>query len=481
MFEIFPFSFIITYVMLKKLRSKKTAKKIWIALAVLILPAFILWGSGSLIHNNQTSAFTGQIFGRRIPFSEYKEALDAARNQAIIQLGEEFSEKDVNLDSLAWERLLLLYEAKNRKISVSDKEVIASIQGYPFFQRKGRFDSEIYSQMLRYVFHTQARVFEEQMRQGAVIGRLYKQVTDGVNLTDEQIREAYRKTNEQISLYYISGQYSDLEKGLAPADEEIREYFTKNPLKFKQPLSFNLEYISITTDDKGGESAQAKAKDMVHRLNKSADFAKLARDHNYSVKETGFFSQNDPVPGIGWSQEILKFISRAKTGELSQLTYMDKSYYVFRLKEKREPYIPDLAAIKDKVKAEFIKDESERIAREKIEKCIGLGSLDLEKSAAQFGLKSGSTGLFNYGSYIEGIGASDIFWEAAQKLKEGEFSGALYTPSGAYIIKLKSRTPIDESKFSAEKEEFAKKLLLQKKNEHFSAFMQELAKRAQLY
>ncbi len=476
--------------MLKQLRHKKTAKKIWITLAILILPAFILWGSGSLISNKEADTFAGQIFGRRIPFSEYKDALDAARNQAVIQFGEEFSEKDLNLKSLAWERLLLLYEAKKRKLSANDKEVIAAIESYPFFQRKGQFDNGIYSQMLQYVFHTQPRVFEEQARQNLIIGKLYTQATRSVKLADEETKEAYRKLYEQISLYYISGQYPDFIKDLNPSDEEVKEYFRKNSLRFKQPLSFNLEYISIETDGKDVKSAQENVKKIARQVNKKTDFAKIAKAYNYSLKETGFFGLDDPIPGIGWSPEILGSISKARAGELLPLTYMDKNYYILRLKERKDSYIPDFAAIKDTAKAEFIKDKAEGIAEDKIEKCfnklkedyqIKPGSLDFETIARQFGLKSGSTGLFRFGSYIEGIGASDAFWAGAQKLKEGEFSQALYTPSGVYIIKLKSRVPVDEKKFSQEKEEFAKTLLLQKKHEYFIVFMKGLAKRAQLF
>ena len=112
--------------MLKKLRKKKTAKKIWIILIVLIMPAFVLWGFGSFIRGKQDSPYLGIIFGRKISFLEYKDALDAVRNQAIIQFGDNFQEieKNLNLESQAWERLLLLAEAKKRKISASDREVI---------------------------------------------------------------------------------------------------------------------------------------------------------------------------------------------------------------------------------------------------------------------------------------------------------------------------------------------------------------------
>ena len=52
--------------MLKILRNKKTAKKVWIVLAIIIIPAFALWGFGSSSHSRQENATAGRIFGRRM-------------------------------------------------------------------------------------------------------------------------------------------------------------------------------------------------------------------------------------------------------------------------------------------------------------------------------------------------------------------------------------------------------------------------------
>lgn len=476
--------------MLKRLRHKKTSRKIWILLTILILPAFVLWGSGSLMRSKQEANFAGKIFGKKISLLEYRDALLAVRNQAIIQFGDNFSEiqKYLNLETQAWERLILLAEAKRRKININDKEVVELIQSYPFFQKNGHFDQAIYSSVLEYVFHTPARAFEEQTRGNLMLFKLYKELTDGVNLTDGEIRQGYRKNNEQISIYYIASLYSDLVKDITASEEEIKDYFTKNSFKFKQPLSFNIDYVSLALEDKDEKAIKDKIKRLLLRLNKKEDFIKVAKDFNLIVKETGLFRQTDAIPGIGWSTEILSLISKAKTGQFLPPIYLDKYYYIIRIKERREPYILDFQTIKDKVKEVFIENKSQKIAKGKIEDClkrlkelyeINPKSVVFDNIAKDFGLKSGSTNLFKYGSYIEGVGPSDNLWNAGQNLKEDEFSQVLEMPSGLYIIKLKSRVIIDEKKFDMEKSEFAKKLLLQKRQEYFMQFLEELKRRAQ--
>ena len=107
-----------------------------------------------------------------------------------------------------------------------------------------------------------------------------------------------------------------------------------------------------------------------------------------------------------------ELISKAKIGQYLPPIQMDKTYYLFRVKERKEPYIPDFDKIKDKVKEKFINNRAKEIAKTKIEECLEKLPADFDNIAKLFGLKSSSTGLFKYGSYIEGIGASDSFWIA---------------------------------------------------------------------
>jgi len=467
--------------MLKQLRNKKTAKKIWIALAVLIIPAFVLWGSGSLLRNKEESGIAGRIFGRRVSLLEYKDAYEAVKNMAIMQFGDNFSEirKYLNLENQAWERLILLYEAKRRRLNASDREIIELIESYPIFGRRGQFDNRVYAEMLRYALRTQPRIFEEQVRQNIMLSKLYRQVTEDVSVNDKEIREEYRRLNEEVSIYYIASVSADFVKDLNSSEEELRNYFAKNPLAFKQPLSFNLEYASADTEEKIKQAALF--------LQKNRNLDKAAAQAGLSLKETGFFAQTDPIPGIGWSPEIVILISKLKKGEVSGPLHLDKNYYILRLKDRKEAYVPDFNNIKEKVREVMVKDASAKKARARIQDCYkGLKELsaqdpkavDFNKAAREYGLKAGATGFFKYGSYIEGIGASDIFWLKAQELKENESSGVIEVPSGFYIVRLKAKNVMDEKRFESEKAEFGRKLLEQKKQEYFNRFFEDLKHKA---
>ncbi len=478
--------------MLKQLRDKKTSKKIWIGLALIVVPLFIFWGAGGIGKGSKKANIAGKLYGKPVSFQEYEDALIATRNQAVIQFGEMFSQmqKYMNMESQTWDRLILLHEAAKRKIRANDQDVIKLIKSYPFFQKKGVFDKALYKQMLQYYFHTPARAFEEETRQNIMIARLYDEITQPVKLTEEEIKNAYIKTNQEISVYYICSAPQEFTKYIQPNQDELKSYYDKNKLEFKQPLSFNLEYIILpfTADTK--TAVEEKINGIMPRIKAKEDLNKVAKDLKLEVKETGLFPQTGPIPGIGWPKELLELISRLKTNDYTQVFSIESNYYIFRIKERKESYVPDFEEIKDKVRDRLIKEESQNIAEGKIKEALTQAeteyktnpkSLDLSKIAKGLGLKYAETTPFKYGSYIEGIGSSDSFWDVADALEDNQPSKIIGMSSGFYIIKIKSRSKLDETKFKEEKAAFSEQLLNQKKQEAFLKFLEEAKKKAQIY
>ena len=163
---------------------------------------------------------------------------------------------------------------------------------------------------------------------------------------------------------------------------------------------------------------------------------------------------------------------------------MDNKYYFMRLKDRKEPNIPEFEKIKTKVKEVLIKERSEKTAKKRMEDALKSvkdpnTKADFNVIAKKLGLKTGSTDLFQSNSYIEGIGASDKLWLLGDKLKSEETSDIIDMPSGRYIVKVKQSLDIDDKKYNEEKEEFSQKLLSQKKQEAFSKFLEDLRRKAQ--
>lgn len=464
--------------MLQIFGNKERNKKILIGIFICILPGFLLWGTSSVMKSSKEAGeYKGvHIYGKKVSAEEYRSAMQASKIQAMMQFGENYSqiEKLLDMRNLAIERIVLSKEAAKRGIKIKDDEVRAAIAGNEAFLRKGAFDQNSYDYIMRYVLGIQPRTFEEITRQNLALSRLYETFTSAVTAAQDEIRAAYEKQNEQISVSYISALPGDFFGPAAPSESEMKDYFDKNKLEFKQPVSFNLEYLTLETEPQAVGASQI--------LEQKDGFDKVSGTMNIPVKETGFFPQGSPVPGIGWAPDLTEELLRVPKGTVLKIHQIDDKYYAFRVKEIQEPRIPEYETVTQKIKEILIGKKSKQLAKEKIDlasaKLKEQPGIDFDKLAQELGIKSSSTDPFKFGSYIQGIGASDDFFNEAKKLKDGEPSSAIEMPAGFYIIKVKDTVPVDEAVWEKEKESFSDKFLQQKKQEHFGQFIKDLKKKA---
>jgi parvulin-like peptidyl-prolyl isomerase len=163
------------------------------------------------------------------------------------------------------------------------------------------------------------------------------------------------------------------------------------------------------------------------------------------------------------------------------------SWYIVRLKERKEPYTPSFNEIIEKIKETYFKVKSRQLAKEAIDAALlKLKSLtdpresDFAQVAKALDLSSGVTELFKSASYIQGIGASDEFFSVIINLPPDKTSDIITIAEDFYLIKLKQQVPIDEEKFKQEKDAFSRQLTLKMKQMRFMEFLWELGKRAGL-
>lgn len=330
--------------MLKILRNKKIAKKIWIGLAVIIIPAFALWGFGGASRDRQEAPVAGKIFGKNISNLEFKSALLAVKTAALMQLGDRFSEfeKYLNLEGQARERLILLYEAKTRKIEVKDKEVVETIQNAPSFQDKNGFSNKLYQQALRYGLRLQPRIFEEQTRQNLILSKLYNQITQNIKLTDAQIREEYLKVNEELNIYYIASFFSDFAAKIKPSDKEITAFFEKNKAMFKEPpakdkparipelAEIKDQVKDALINEESKKIAENKIKECAEKLKKD-EFNQAAKTSGLKAGQTKFFNSSGQIENLGAAGIFWNAAKKLKDKEVSSILSNEKGYYIIKL------------------------------------------------------------------------------------------------------------------------------------------------------
>ena len=515
--------------LLKFFRKRKNMKRIMWGLAIIIIPAFVVWGSGSAGKNkNNKPDYAGKIFGKKIPYDLYYNMWNASRDYAIKSYGNNVPAEFI--DQMAWSRIMLIEEAKREKIAVTDKEVVEKLTSFPAFQKNGSFDKKLYKSMLQ----DTARSFEEKLRDDLSLSKLKDKITSNINVNDEDVKNEYKKKFEKIKSSYVLIPFSDSEKDVRYKDSDLKNFYGQNKETFKKSEQANIKYIGILyakfdnevtikdeqinrffeehitdfkkpaskenpiLDDADKNSIREKlslqrktslAEEVGYRILdqviQKKNLEEPSRDNSVEIKETGFFSANEDIPGIGWSYDFAKASFELKKNEISNvLVKTDKGLYIIQLKEKKEAYIPNYAEIEDTIKKAFIKEESIKLSQKKSEK-IYLDIINgaktnktLEYAAKKYNLQVKQTDFIARDGYIPEIGPAREFIETASSAKIGSILKPLKSLQGWVILEPLELKPIDEVKFMEEKGKFKETLLANKKEEVFNKYFEGLKKKA---
>ena len=476
--------------MLKLLRKKKVAKRIFYVLAIIIIPAFVIWGSSSVINKSKTPNYAGIVFGKQVSFDEFRDALRAWKTQLKLQYGEKAEQIAAALfdpTQAAWDRIILLQEAKRRKIHVTDADVIDMLTSLPFLQKDGKFDPQTYDLFAKYSLGEEPRLFEEQLRENLQMAAVFGQITRDVKVSDEEIRKEYERQNVQRRVKYVYFAANGYKDKVSVTDEEVRAFYEKSKEKFKVPPQINVAYIGAEYDEKTSDEQKKAITDKLTKalsLARSKGLEETAKELNLKFDETGFFGFEDPIPTLGWMPQLSGLLFDLQEGTLSKIVDSGRGVYLFKIREKKAARIPEFKEVKEKTKDALIGEKSKELAAGKAKEF--LDSLKnqsplFESTAQTSGLTVKETPFFSHESYIPELGMAQPIKDAAFVLKDDAIAqNTVEMEQGFYVLKSTGSVPFDEEKFKKEKDEFAKNLLEQKRNKVFDGFVDDLKKRADL-
>ncbi len=475
--------------MLKLLRKKKVAKRIFYVLAAIIIPAFVIWGSASVINKDKTPDYAGLIFGKKISFDAFNNAVFAWKTQLALQYGdkaEEFAKTFFDPAQAAWDRLIILHEARRRGIKVNDAQIIGYVTSLPFLQKNGNFDPQAYDLFLKYSLRVNPRTFEEQMRENLSMALVYDEITKNVSVSDEEIKEEYEKANVQARVKYVFFPSSGYKDKVSVKDEEIQAYYDKHKEKFKIPPQINAAYISLEFKEDASEdeknAAAEKAKSAFSLAGKKG-IKEAAKQMDLETRETGLFGAEDPIPALGWIPQLSISLFDLQPGSLSSIVETGRGFYIFEIKEKKNAYIPDFKEVKDKARELLINEKSRELAGKKAKDFLDTvkQASSFEKKAQESKLEAKETPFFSQDSYIAELGMAKPLKDAAFKIAKDEiFPDPIELEQGFYCIKVIGIVPFNEEKFKKDKDEFSNIVLEQKRNKTFNEFFEKLRKEAKL-
>jgi len=418
--------------MLDTLRKRKNVKRVMFVIAVLVIPAFVLWGVGSAVRARATKRIAGKVFSRKIRQDEFLKQYKAVYIQNLMIYGENLDKiKDyLNLEGQTWQRIILLQEAKRRRIKVANQEVINWIKKSPLFQKEGKFDLSSYETILKYYLGVSPREFEEIVRGNLKIKKLMDKITEGITVTDEDVWEEYARENTGYKFSYILIKPSNYYPEVKLRDKELLDFYNHNKEEFKKPQSVNIIYLKIDSQPfldkvkispqeiesyfqehkqdfasqmnnksqeqenqkdqspveltpeiksrieeilkkkKARQMAEDLAWEIRDKLEEEKSFQKIAQEYNLTYTESGYFSPLDPIPGIGWSYKITQTAFKLQPGETSDVIQLGDTFFILKVKDKKPPYIPEFKEVEQQVELKLKKKKAELLAEEAAQKYL---------------------------------------------------------------------------------------------------------------
>jgi len=340
----------------------------------------------------------------------------------------------------------------------------------------GKFiGTDAYTNLIATRLNMSVADFEENIRTDIAIRRLQAMITAPVSVSDQEVRETYRKQNIKIKFEYAVISSEDVSKTINPSDSDLEAFFKKNAVRYASavPEERRITYFAFTPNDVPGgvpqptqqqiqqyytahqseysvpqqaksrhiliqlaagadaktdAAAKAKAEDVLKQLKAGGDWNALAKKYSDdpgskdSGGELGFAQPGRMVP------EFDKAIFNQKIGDI-EIVKSQFGYHVVQVEERQTAHAQSLSEVAPTITATLVREASsqaqENYARNLTSEAIKNG---LEKTAAAHHLEVVTTPPVEKSGVIPSLPNSSGILAKAFDSKQGD--PAQYAPTG---------------------------------------------------
>ncbi|HNX90348.1 MAG TPA: peptidylprolyl isomerase [Candidatus Omnitrophota bacterium] len=477
--------------MLKLLRSRKFARRTLLALCIIIIPAFVIWGSGSI---TKDSVVIGTIDQKKVTSEEFNKSREAIKVDLFFSYYGDFDSYQKILQNrklmneMAWQRLLSLKTAQDIKLKIGDRDVLMALARHPIFMRNGVFDQSVYSYLIHNL-NMEPRQFEEYVRQNLEI-QVYQSNTifRGLTASDEEMKKFYNSTYSKVDVSYIYMDPKIVAKDVTATPEEIKNYYDSHLNDFYTIPEIELEYAEFPfTSDDNKKTVITKIEEIYPELKKDPkNFEEVLKKFGVPCNKTGLFKQDEKIPGIKHPRSFFRSAVGVNEGEISPPIFtpgLKGSVYIFK-KIKGSPaklisFDESRAKALEAVLAQKTKELAMKKAKELFEK-IESKPLTLETAAQSAGLTVQTAKGVDTETNIAGAGEAPEMVPAAASEKIGTVLPPTEISNKTFIFRVDGITPPDPEGFENLKNNIQMNVLFNKRKVILNQWVKENSHRMHL-
>jgi peptidyl-prolyl cis-trans isomerase C len=170
------------------------------------------------------------------------------------------------------------------------------------------------------------------------------------------------KSDAKIDMSINKMMEAEMANQTPPTDAQVREFYDKNPDKFKQDEAVRASHILFRVPANADAATKKKALDQAQSVLKQAragaDFAELAKKYSAdgSAQQGGdlnFFTKGQMVPEFDQTAFALK------TGEISDIVTTQFGYHIIKLTDRRAPSTVPFEQVSPRIK-EYLTEQQKQ-------------------------------------------------------------------------------------------------------------------------
>lgn len=441
--------------MMRQMRQATKPIMLFTAIAFVGLMVFD-WGMDITGQSGGGPGAIGSVNGDAVMYESYMAAYrqiyeQAQRSQeALISTQQNSEIEDAAFDEVV-NQLLIMQELDRRGITVTDEEISQAARFNPpdylrpqFASDGGGIDLAAYQSFLFSLPPEQLLGLEAYYRDVIPRGKLLRQVSSGIYVSDADLWQQYRDENEQAEMRYVpmnpATRYEDDRFTISDAD--IAAYHRAHEEEFEMPARATVKVVVL---DRTPTAADTVAKEELatalrQEIADGADFADVAARESLDQAsaslggDLGVFLKNFMAPA---------FDSAVFAAPVGQVVGPIKTSYGYHLLEVQDRWATDSAQARHILIPIARTDDSEIELLTMADSLEDLGeAMSLDRAAAAMGIEVSTLDIAQNFPFLPGAGqvseGADWIFEDASP---GDVSPVFETSTAFYSLELVSSVP----------------------------------------
>jgi peptidyl-prolyl cis-trans isomerase D len=392
------------------------------------------------------------------------------------------------LDQLVFERSLEL-EAERLGLRVTVEEHASLLRKL----LPTAYSGDTFIGMDKYTTEVQTRFqmtvpeFESEVKKQLLQQKFQQLVTDGITVTEDEVREEYLRGNEKIKIDYVVVKPDDLQSKIEASDAELAAYFEKNKARYIVPERRTVDYATLdfaqlrqrapVSEDEEKVYYQQhvdsyKLEDRAHAAHilfktvgktdaEVAEIKKKAEDVLSKAKHGGKFADlakqysedttKDKGGDLDWivrGQTVPEFEAAAFSlpkGAISDLVKTQYGFHIIEVIDRETARTQTFDEVKATIQAQLQQQKAEQLGEtlsgQIAEDIRRSGRIPIDEIAKKFNLVTGEAKLVEANQPLPELGNSPAVQDNVFRLRPGDLSAPLRTDRGYVVLTIKDIQP----------------------------------------